>query len=259
MNIYETHIIPFFEKAKEGDSVLFISPSTFFGFYSLGANNFDKTCKAIEEAKERGVAVKIIIDIRDEFSAKAAEGLLSFLSQGKEIRNRKNNKKNYRIYYINKMSGAGEKLECYADDSIQSKYLPNIEVRKFLSNPKTEKITTGAVENSLEFFDQIWNSSDDNVRKCISQFLPLYRANKKLKRSITIICFLIFSLGFILGLFVVREQVFAIYSQDINLLLSTNRTMIGFYDVLVFIINIIISLFVGCLSSIAANKWGKTY
>lgn len=258
MNIYQDFIIPIFENAEKKSSIYFISPSTFFGYYSLGGKNFELSCDAIEKAKKRGVNIKIIVDVKDSFSAKAAEGILSFLNEGTELRNKGNNLHNYWILYIDENSG--KRIECFSDKPKQTKFLPGIQVRQF--NPKIEEmndLSNERIDNYLQSFNQVWDASDKNIRRIIYRYLPLYESNKSLRIAVMIIPFLVFILGFVFALILVWDKLFILYNEQlingigeekVNLI-SNNLRLIQ------ILTNLFFSLLIGVSSSIIANKLSK--
>jgi len=66
--------------------ILYISPCTCFGNYSLGLKNFEEVCKKLDEAKQRGVEINLIIEVLDVTTAECAKGLLGFIDDIKEIK-----------------------------------------------------------------------------------------------------------------------------------------------------------------------------
>lgn len=161
VNIYKDYIIPTIKESKGGDELLFISPSTFFGFYSLGAKNFEEVCSALMEAVDKKVTVHLIVNIHDPFSARATRGLLKFLKDSDEIRNWQDNKSVYRISCISKNLGEAIHYSFRSDQLKKLDCLEYIEAIPFASlMPGSGKFTKREdVAQIRNEFDAFWNKS----------------------------------------------------------------------------------------------------
>ena len=160
IDIYEKYIIPTIQNSNPGDKLLFISPSTFFGYYSLGANNFEKVCEVLEESVKRKVDLRLIINIHDPFSARAALGLLKFLNDGQNIRNW-NNTDIYRITCISGDFSRATNYEFSSREKKSVKYLagalaiPYFEIKSGGGNIDDKD----KVEGLKREFDSFWKIS----------------------------------------------------------------------------------------------------
>jgi hypothetical protein len=235
-NIYEKYILPYIEGAERGDELLFISPSTFFGYYSLGAHNFERVCEALRNAKIRGVKIRLIIDIHDVFTAKAAEGFLSFLLDGHEVRHLKDN---FHIYHIMVYSeqGTSRRVKFASEMPRGLRYLPGIQVRPFRETIKElGQIPSKTAQGLRTEFHQIWNGSAGSVKDIIARYSPVYQA----RRYFTFLQVVTYLLVLIIGL--ITGVAFSLQSQpDIN---------IG-----VVLIWLVASLGVGIIGEILAEKF----
>jgi hypothetical protein len=70
--------------------ILYISPCTCFGNYSLGLKNFEEVCEKLEQAKQRGADINLIVEVLDSTTAECGKGLLGFLTDNKEIKHHDN-------------------------------------------------------------------------------------------------------------------------------------------------------------------------
>jgi hypothetical protein len=176
-NIYEQYILPCIESAQPGDELLYISPSTFFGFYSLGARNFHTVCDALKAAKARGVQIRLLVDVHDAFTAKAAEGLVSFLLDKRDIRNFAENVNIYMIM-VHSKQGKSRYVEFSSREPQALQYLPGIQSRPFgpvtgEQQEMSEEIATAKVK----FFNDLWEKAT-SVNQVIATFTPFYRARR---------------------------------------------------------------------------------
>ncbi len=115
------HICEMIECAEEGDSLDFCSTSTFFGYYSEGAQRFEKVCELLESSKDRGCAIRLIVDVGDEIDALAARALGRFLKDEKEIKSMSN----HGSYFIllQKKGGSTSYIEFNSRPERPHKYL----------------------------------------------------------------------------------------------------------------------------------------
>jgi hypothetical protein len=202
MNIYAEYILPYINSAQKGDELLFISPSTFFGFYSLGAYNFQQICKALRSARdERGVEIKLIIDVHDSFTAKAAEGLLTFLVDGREIKHLEGN---VYIYYIMVYSKQGKSrhVEFISEEPIQRQYLPGIQIRPFggIKGQPLEEMSDQEAKAVREAFYQIWDRSAVPVGNIIARYSPIYQARRYLTLFQSLTYIAVLAVGLLTGI-----------------------------------------------------------
>lgn len=178
-NIYVKYIIPLIDGAKSGEELLYISPSTFFGYHSIGARNFEQVCQRLKEAGERGVEIKLIIDVHDCLTAKAAEGLLSFLVDGIEIKNLEGNTDIYYLLVYNK-SGDSRLVEFISERPTSSPYLPNVQIRPFRKvRQSTEKMSTRDADAIKAQFYHIWENSAKKVGSTIYKYMPGYQIRQQ--------------------------------------------------------------------------------
>ncbi len=179
-NMYEKYIIPYINSAKRGSRILFISPSTFFGFYTLGAKNFEQVCGALNRAKDEGVEIKLIIDVHDSLTAKAAEGLLTFLTDGREIRHFEGNTDLYNITIYNQ-HGTSRHVEFISERPRALRYLPGVQTRPYggLKSQPNENMSYGDVQHICAIFDQIWNRSEP-VGSVLTKYTVAYQARRYL-------------------------------------------------------------------------------
>ncbi len=84
------HICEMIRCAEKGDWLDFCSTSTFFGYHSEGAQCFEKVCKLLKSSKDRGCAIRLIVDVGDEIDALAARALGRFLTDETEIKSMPN-------------------------------------------------------------------------------------------------------------------------------------------------------------------------
>lgn len=191
MNIYEDYINKIIDDAKAGDRLMFISPSTLFGFYSLGVKNFISVCEKLDQAKGRGAKIRLLIDVHDVFSAKAAEGLLSMLTDGDDVRTSSGpNRSNYSIL-LRKATGsigspAGRFVKFSSGTARTEKFLPAIEIRPFdgvMTDSTFLFEGNGDVPQSLknleEEFESTW-SSGQLVNPALNNFSSEERQRKAL-------------------------------------------------------------------------------
>lgn len=179
INIYAQYILPYIEGAMKGDEILYVSTSAFFGFHSLGAGNFIAVCDALERAKERGVEIRLIVDIRDSFSAKAAEGLLTFLVDRQELRHIEANTDDYRITLYSK-SNNSRHVQFLSERAQSLRYLPGIQSRPFRAvlGQALDNIPNQDAESIRATFYQIWNRSAVPTESIIAKYSPFYRSRK---------------------------------------------------------------------------------
>lgn len=213
-NIYDKYILPYIDNAQEGDEILYISPSAFFGFYSLGAGNFIAVCEALERAKKRGVDIRLIIDVHDSFSAKAAEGLLTFLLDRDELRHIEANTGDYRITVYSKPNNTRH-IQFLSERTQSLRYLPGIQARPFRAvlGQALEKVPDQDAEAIRAAFYQIWNRSAVPTETIIARYSPFYQSHRSTRfyQTLTYLAALAF------GLFV--GVVFSLQSpsQQVNL------------------------------------------
>lgn len=176
-NIYATYILPFIEAAQKGDEILYISPSTFFGFHSLGAGNFQRVCESLEEAKKRGVKIRLLIDIHDILTAKAAEGLLTFLIDKQDIRNFPDNVDIYKIM-VYSPSGTSRYVEFSSKDPVVLRFLPGIQSRPFGDFiGGQEEMSADTALGHVKLFNTLWEKAG-RVDQAIATYSPFYRARR---------------------------------------------------------------------------------
>ncbi len=75
-NDYQQLIIPTINEAQKGDELIFMSPSTFFRFYTFGAKTYEAVCQALRDSRvARGVKCRVLIDVRGILTALAGATL----------------------------------------------------------------------------------------------------------------------------------------------------------------------------------------
>jgi hypothetical protein len=180
-NIYEQHILPCILAAMKGDELLFVSPSTFFGFYSIGAKNYETVCGALEAAKKRGVKIRLIVDVHDLFTARAAEGLLRFLSDKREIRQFDETHDNPDIYQLTVYDRSGEsRFADFRSNETTSLHYLGIQSRPFgnLIN-EGEHVADEVAVGRVRAFDGLWDRAT-SVERAVIRYSPFYKAHRYL-------------------------------------------------------------------------------
>jgi hypothetical protein len=193
-NIYNTCIIPLLSRCGSGDELIFISPATMFGVYTLGLSNFERVCREIEKAKSRGCSIKLIINIYNDLTAIAAVGLESILSRS-ELKARHNRGAHYFIARIEKGGECKECYEIYSNPPKTIKYIEKFEVIPFL---RSEQLHGDTAKHKITSFRELWNESL-TIDGLIAEYHPDYRVGIKYRRSSAFVAFLVFILGVFLG------------------------------------------------------------
>jgi hypothetical protein len=176
---YDAYILPWIKETRKGDELLFMSPSVFFGYYTYGAKTFVEVCEALKEAKRRGVRIQLIIDVHDIFCAKAAEGLLTFLKDGTEVRHADNIVQFYLLIVL-RQDKPLHCIELSTDKAETFPYLPDIEVRKAGKPTRLpqeyEDHEYGIARNR---FDHFWDEKQSRkITEEISKYHPLYQIRR---------------------------------------------------------------------------------
>ena len=198
-DLYENDIIPLINKAQSGDELLYVSPSTFFGFYSVGARNFVNVCQSLNEAKRRGVKIRLIIDVHDVLTARAAEGLLTFLKNGRELKHLEDNTDTYTILLYRK-SGTSAYFNIISDQPKIFSYLPNIQVRPFKEiSQHEEAMSNEHADSKRREFYRLWDKEAIPVRPHINQYLPRYLMHHRIILLQFASYLLVLGLGLALG------------------------------------------------------------
>lgn len=205
-NIYQEYVLPFINGSQTGEEICFISTSTFFGFRTLGAANFEAVCAALVDAKTRGVKIRLIVSVHDEFTCKAAEGLLTFLSDNREIRHFEGNEYVYALT-ICSSDERGKHVAFKSGEPQSCRFLPGIQVRPFLGTqaPPSENLSHARCIEYRNEFDQFWNQQSSSVIPAILRHSPLYRARDSYRWTQTIAYLGILITGFFAGVIFTRE------------------------------------------------------
>lgn len=235
MSIYDEHIIPILKKAGEGNELWFMSPSTFFGFYSSGVHVFDEVCDNLDQAKDRKCKVKIIVNIRDEMSAIAGKGLESFLKDIKEVRTYANSGDYYFIALISR-----DTIQDYCKFQSQQarsiKYLPNNSAIPFAKKVESN-IRIGNEKDYHRLngkFHDIWVKAS-SIKAEINKYDPSYKREIELKNKNFVINFLFLLIGLLSG------AIFIGQAPDI-------QTLRGFF------IKSVGAVSIGIVGSLSASK-----
>ena len=198
-NVYVKYIIPLIDGAQSGEELLYISPSTFFGYYSIGARNFEQVCHRLKEAKNRGVEIKLIIDVHDSLTAKAAEGLLSFLLDGIEIKNLEGNTDIYYLLVYNK-SESSRLVEFTSERPIALPFLPNVQIRPFRGVKQfIESMSTRDADSIRAQFQHIWENSAQKVGSTVYKYMPGYQIRRQVIFVQSLTYLLVLALGLTIG------------------------------------------------------------
>lgn len=198
-DIYDIYIFPYIDQSEKGDTILFSTPSTFFGYYSNGAKRFEEVCDALRKAKLRGVEIKLMIDIHDVFTAKAAEGLLSFLIDGREIRHCEGNTDYYAITLYNK-NGKTKHASFVSDRPKVLSYLPGIQIRPYRGvKLSKENIHQQDADSIASEFFQFWERMAELAGGNIMKYSIIYHARKYYIALQIIVYFLVLTIGLIIG------------------------------------------------------------
>jgi hypothetical protein len=178
-NIYQKYILPAIERSRKGDELLFVTPSTFFGFYSLGAKTYEEVCKSLRAAKDRGVQCQIIIDVRDVFTATAAQGLLTFLKEGAELRWLRNPATYYLLCY--RKGRASDFIEFDSKGERSLDFLPNVTVRPFagLLREPPEKLADAPACTRRAIFNILWEKSEKGVKDAVILYVPWFYLRRR--------------------------------------------------------------------------------
>lgn len=197
-NIYKDYILPIIEQAEQGDCLFFVSPSTFFGFYSMGASNHERVCTALKEAKERGVELRLIVDVRDAFTAKAAEGLLSFLQDGHDIKQLDGTTNFYFILLRKNKDKSGLLADFISAQEKPVSFLPGIKARVFrrVRGDGLKALQEEEVEDWCGRFNQLWERMSNLVKPKILN----YSAVSQTRRYIFVIQYCAYFAYFLVGL-----------------------------------------------------------
>lgn len=178
INIYQEHILPIIKQAQDGDELLFVTPSTFFGFYSIGARTYEEVCKSLHDAKERGVQCRILIDVGDVLTAMAAQGLLRILRDGEELRDMPGNWAKYSLLLYRK-HGSSVFVEFRSDEERELEFLPGVRVRPFGSIMRHD--TLGGSDAKLRHgeFQTLWDLANPHVKASTMRYLPSYYIKRR--------------------------------------------------------------------------------
>lgn len=213
-NIYSEFIIPTIQSCGEDDELLLISPSTFFGYYSLGAHNFEKVCESLKEAYDKGAKIRLIVKIYEQFSAQAGKALLKILKDRKEIRDCPDNNE---IYFIARINNKDKLKSCYYKFDSQGiepitlkylnrniKYLPfkSIRERKDHQNPFTSVDDVVSVETEFNYF---WKKSR-RIGNKVRKYNVYYHKKKLLIIEIIVGYCIVLSAGIVLGVIAVLHS-----------------------------------------------------
>jgi hypothetical protein len=197
-DIYGLYIFPFIRGAQSGDRILYSSPSTFFGYYSKGARNYELVCDALKEAKQRGVEIRLMVDIHDTFTAKAAEGLLTFLIDGREIRHLEGLTDYYGITVFSRRGTSCQAAFMSERPKVIS-YLPGIQIRPFRGMKAVrENMSQEDADAAEAEFCHLWERSG-LVGSAIAKFNPVYQARKYFLFLQTAVYVLILAIGLVVG------------------------------------------------------------
>lgn len=249
-NIYSDYIIPTIQSCKEGESLVFVSPSTFFGYYSLGAHNFERMCETLEKAREKKVKIQLIVNIYEPFSALAGKALLGILKDKEEIRNYT---KNHDIYFIARINENNKERCCYYEFVSQDespkplKYLHNIKYLAFESvGDKRKDILKSEKEMDRirRYFDHFWNRAAGLKEKIREH--DVYYHKKKLRVIEIIInhCIVLFA-GIIIGIALIIDNL----SMQVSKIVLTNR----------FVFPLMLGILTGLISTYVCHRLRKEF
>jgi hypothetical protein len=227
-NIYETCILPFIRTAEKGDEILFCTPSVFFGFYSLGARNFEIVCDELRAAKRRRVKLRLLVDVHDPMAAKATEGLLTFLKDDAEIRHLEKNTDNYSIL-LYRPDGGSRYASFASEPEREVRYLPSVTIRKFHKTMVESTPSSHEAESLRRAFLQLW---DNPAAKPVEERLyPYYALNNAWHRNdqlLTTTWILCFGLGLACG-WLSTVTLFREYPKLSWVINSAGSFLVGFF------------------------------
>jgi len=250
-NIYNKDILPLINKSSKGDKIFFISPSTFFGFYSLGAKNYIEVCDALYKAKNRKVDLKLIINIHDSFSAKAAQGLLSILEENNEIRHIQNTSEYFIILitkneviiheFISELPSSSNELLGFH----KLNYLNDVTYLPFSHKKNAPSLVSDELEIKTvqERFNNIWKNGNP-IKQKINEYDDNFSKNKTMFFEKSISYLSLFFLGLIIG-----------WLKNNNADIDTSKFQIFLYDIS---FSMIIALITTALAGFFTfKKWKK--
>lgn len=216
-SIYSEEIIPIIEQCQSGDDLLFISPSTFFGYYSLGVQNFEEMCEVLRDARYRGVKIRLIVRIYEPFSAQAGKALLRILDDGTEIRDYSDNTDFYFMIRVNKndrlrssyrkftSKGSKEFALKYFNGNIKCLPFKRVEIKIDSFNSEDE------LKCILGEFEHFWARATQ-LRRKIRKYDVYYHKRKLLIIEVVFGYVFVFAMGAILGIsFVLHSSGIKIY------------------------------------------------
>jgi hypothetical protein len=220
VNIYRDHILPLIGAAAKGERIFFVSPSTFFGFDSLGAGNFDAVCRALQSAKAKGVQIRILIDVRDSFAAKAAEGLLLFLDDGEEVKELQENVNLYSIL-LYKPDGESRFASFDSDPPQMLPFLPGIQTRRFRKvRSSNSRMSDEESQNHIREFQFLWKlPSTRTVSAAVYTYSPEFRTRLKFSNLQRLSYGISFFAGILFGIFLMVPGT-AKYAAIVGLIVS---------------------------------------
>jgi hypothetical protein len=226
-NIYEKFIIPFIESTKSGDELLFISPSTFFGYHSLGAKNFIRVCECLRSAKARDVKIRLIADIHDILTVKAAEGLLTFLLDGIEFKHMEGNTDTYYLL-IYGISGKSRYVSFLCRRPETERYLPGVQARPFkrVDHFEEDIPNEDAVGKRTEFY-RLWEHSATRVVPVINRYIPGYQIRRRIVFLQSMSYLLTLCLGLVMGISFVSQGLPARFDPVTILILLLTTAGVG--------------------------------
>lgn len=199
-NVYRDFILPIINDCERDDEFLLVTPSTFFGFYSVGAKTYEEVCDALKKAKEeRGVRCRILIDVGDVLSAGAAEGLLTFLREGDELRDMSYNPANYFVLRYRR-AGGGRFVELNSKQETVMRYFP-VRLRQFIDAPLTgpDDLDSSEATTRRTQFESNWEKSSERVRDKINRYMPTFYLKRAFDFVQVTAFFAFFAMGSVFG------------------------------------------------------------
>lgn len=200
-DIYRKYVLPIVKGAERGDELLFVSPSTFFGFYSLGASTYEEVCAALRDAQRKGVRCRILIDVHDVLTATAAQGLMSFLRDGEELRDLHENRVRYSLMcyrqggesiFVGFKSGRQKRLD----------FLPDVTVRPFggVEQVGVQKLKGDDADARRDEFQDLWNMCRGRVEDSILRYKPWSYVRGRFEWLQLVMMLTFFAFGAVVGM-----------------------------------------------------------